>query len=147
MFAYNAIRYLGGGGATEQGPVRPGGTLRIPLPEGVVQAELLCPNGTRTTISPDIGGMAYFGGTEQAGVYRVTYNRNGEEREDRYAVNLEDTWESNIRPRGAAEIARPQITAGQAITTATPEIWRWFIGGALVLVLLEWYIYNRRVMI
>ena len=148
VFAYNALRYLGSGGAAaERGRTRPGGTLRIPLPEGVDSAELIRPDGSRSTIRPDMSGTVYYGGTQETGIYHVTYDRDGEEHEDSYAVNIEDAWESNIRPRGADEIGSTQITAAQAIETSTPEVWRWFIGVALAILLLEWYIYNRRVMI
>jgi hypothetical protein len=148
VFAYNVLRYLGAGGAeAEGGPVRPGETLRIVLPEGTDKAELVRPDGTTLTLQPDVAGVVYFGGTHAAGVYRVRYTHGGEQHEDRYAVNLEDAWESDIRPRTAGDIGSAQVVAGQTIDTATPEIWRWFVGAALALVLLEWYIYNRRVMI
>ncbi|NLG43054.1 MAG: hypothetical protein GX547_07405, partial [Phycisphaerae bacterium] len=45
------------------------------------------------------------------------------------------------------DLGTPQIKAGQAISTSTPEIWRWFVGAALLILVVEWYIYNRRVMI
>jgi hypothetical protein len=147
VFAYNAIRYLGGADAGEQARVQPGDTLRIALPEGVSEAQLTRPDGQRVPIQPDVGGTAYYGGTQQVGIYRATYKRDGQDRTDSYAVNLEDAWESDIRPRGAEDLGSPQIKAGQAISTSTPEIWRWFIGAALLILMLEWYIYNRRVMI
>lgn len=148
VFMYNALRYVGSGGAaTEQEPTRPGGTLRVALPEGVGEARLMRPDGTSVAVKPDLGGTAYYGGTERIGVYRVSYRRGDEDRRDSYAVNLEDAWESDIRPRGAEEIGSTQVTAGRAIQTATPEVWRWFVGAALAIVLLEWWVYNRRVMI
>jgi len=147
VFAYNALRYLGGGGAAEYGPVRPGDTLRVPLPEGVRDARARRPDGTTVPVQADVAGMVYFGGTARVGVYEICYEKGGGEAIDRYAVNLEDAGESNIRPRGATELARPHIKAGQAIESSTPEVWRWFVGVALLIVLLEWYIYNRRVMI
>ncbi|MFH1747246.1 MAG: BatA and WFA domain-containing protein [Planctomycetota bacterium] len=148
VFAYNTLRYLGSGGmAAESGPVRPGDTLRMPLPEGASEAVLRRPNGAQVPITPDSAGVAYYGSTHQVGVYSVTSAIEGGERVDRYAVNLESATESDIRPRGAGEIASEQFIAGQAVETVTPEIWRWFVGAALLIVLLEWYIYNRRVMI
>jgi len=54
----------------------------------------------------------------------------------------------NLTPSTAdQELTRALVKAGQAISTSTPEIWRWFIGAALLILMLEWYIYNRRVMI
>lgn len=144
-FLYNAVRHLGAGDAdVEQARLKPGEALRIPLPPGVAKAKLIRPDGGETPLTADEAGLAYFGGTRHAGVYRV---EPGAEGQDRYAVNLEDDNESNIAPRGGLRIGAQTIAEGEAIRTATPEIWRWFVGAALAIVLLEWYIYNRRVMI
>jgi hypothetical protein len=147
VFAYNAIRFLGGGGVTERERVRPGDTLRVVLPEGVPEARLYAPDGSTATIVPDASGTSFFNGTRRAGVYQVRYRHAGEQRTDYYAVNLTDARESDVRPRGADELGTPGIAAGHAIETATPEIWRWFVGAALLILLFEWYVYNRRVMI
>ncbi len=147
VFAYNAIRYLGGAGVGEQAAVHPGDTVRITLPEGAGAAALTTPGGLSVPIQPDSTGTAYFGGTQQVGIYRLAYSQRDEQQTERYAVNLEDRVESNIAPRSAAQLGSPQIKEGRAISTATPEVWRWFVGAALVIALFEWYIYNRRVMI
>ncbi len=148
VFAYNALRYLGSGGAeVEQGPTRPGDTLRMQLPEGVTQATLTQPDNSSTTVEPDAAGMVYYGGARQVGTYKVSYGSGESAKKDVYAVNLEDPFESDIRPRGAEDLRLTHVTAGKSIETATPEVWRWFVGGALLVALLEWYIYNRRVMI
>lgn len=147
VFLYNAIRYLGGGGAeADNGPTRPGETVRIPLPPQVSEARVVPPaGGASVTVRPDAAGVAYFGDTQQVGVYRVS---DGVPSRDRFAVNLEDPAESDIVPLATLPVIGGQQVQGMAaIRTATPEIWRWFIGAALVLVLLEWWIYNRRVML
>lgn len=148
VFMYNALRYLGAGGAAgDQDAFQPGDTLRIQLPDGVESARLEKPQGPAQVLRPDATGTIYYGGTEHVGIYALRYDAGEREQIQRYAVNLADQWESDIVPRGAADLASPQIVAGQTIETATPEIWRWFIGVGLLLVLVEWYIYNRRVMI
>lgn len=150
VFMHNAIRYLGAGGATaEQGPTRPGEPLLVTLPEGVTEAEFEAPdpNEARLSLKPDAAGMLHYDRTNRAGVYRVRYTRDDRAYEDLYAVNIEDAWESDIRPRGAEALGSPQVTAGQVIETATPEVWRWFVGLALVIALIEWYVYNRRVIV
>ncbi|MBU0638386.1 MAG: BatA and WFA domain-containing protein [Planctomycetes bacterium] len=145
VFAYNALRYLGSGGAlAEEGASRPGDTLRIPLPLGADSTALTRPDGSETTLTADASGLTHFGGTYQVGVYRV---QPGVPERDRFAINLEDEWESDITPRSNLQIGAQQVAEGQAIRVATPEIWRWFIGVALLVALIEWYIYNRRVMI
>ena len=145
IFIYNAIRYLGGGGTeTDQGPTRPGDTLRIPVPADAERVNLVLPDGNKVQRTADAAGVAYFGETDRVGVYRV---EDGIEGRDQYAVNLEDNWESDIRPPETLRTGLTEIKRIQAIKTATPEVWRWFVGVALAFVLLEWWIYNRRVMI
>lgn len=146
VFAYNAIRYLGGGDSeAERGPVRPGDTLRVQVAAGAKEAKLYRPDDTHVTLTPDASGVAYYGGTERAGVYRAEGALAGR---DRFAVNLEDDWESNIAPpAGPLKVDNRPVQEMAAIQTATPEVWRWFVGAALVLVLLEWWVYNRRVMV
>jgi len=145
VFVYNALRYLGSGGATaEQGPTRPGEALRIPLPAGTQEAELTRPDGSKVKLTVEPGQQARYAGTHRVGVYRV---EPGIEGRDRFAVNLEDAAESDIAPRGNLKIGSVPVPQVSGIRTATPEIWRWFVGAALLIVLLEWYIYNRRVMV
>lgn len=145
IFAYNALQYLGSaGGGADASVVHPGDAIRIPLPPGKKNATVKRPDNATANIVANEAGDAHFAGTEQVGVYTVT---PGIEGRDRFAVNLEDDWESNIAPRGNLAIGGDAIKERSAIKTSTPEIWRWFIGAALLVVFLEWYIYNRRVMI
>jgi hypothetical protein len=144
VFAYNALRYLGASGAlADQGPTRPGDTLVVPVKPGAKSAEISRPGGAPQKVTPDDGGMVHFGGTQRVGLYKVT---PGVEGRDTFAVNLEDDWESNITPKSVT-IGSQAVAEGKAIKTANPEVWRWFIGVAFVVLLLEWWIYNRRVMI
>lgn len=145
-FIQNAVLFMGSGGAlAEREPLRPGDPLRIPLPAGTEAARLACPDGTRVTVRAGAGGVARYAGTHQVGVYQVEPGIPGR---DRFAVNLESVDESDIAPRESFPIGgAATIEVGTAIRAATPEIWRWFIGAALLLLFLEWYIYNRRVMI
>ena len=82
-----------------------------------------------------------FTNTNQLGIYTV-------ERDDgtlrSFAVNLLDPNESNIEPRPSIQIGNERLTAGQQ-STPPREMWKWFALAALLLLLLEWYIYNRRV--
>jgi len=55
--------------------------------------------------------------------------------------------ESDIRPRELTTLGGRAVVQGTPIRTATPEVWRWFVGAALVLLMIEWIIYNRRVLI
>jgi hypothetical protein len=145
-FVQNAVLFMGSGGAVaEREPLRPGDPLRIPLPDGAGVAKLARPDGTRVSVRADSSGVARYAATHNVGVYQA---EPGMEGRDRFAVNLESALESDISPRRSFPIGGGgTIELGEMIRTATPEIWRWFIGAALIILLVEWYIYNRRVMI
>jgi hypothetical protein len=144
VFLYNATRFLGGTGITEDDDPRPGDTLRIPFPAGVVEGRVLRPDGQTDTVRVE-GTVGRYGRTDRVGLYRVV---DGVTDRDRFAVNLEDARESRIEPRTDLGFnATVRVEVGETIKTATPEVWRWFVGAALGIALLEWIIYNRRVML
>ncbi|TWT44805.1 hypothetical protein RAS1_12230 [Phycisphaerae bacterium RAS1] len=147
VFMHNATRYLGSGGAEEsQSGVHPGDTLMLTVPAGTQEAKLIRPDAATPRVRVDADGGMRYSDTERVGVYRVEPGVSGR---DRAAVNIEDRRESDIVPPGGVLKlgGGVQVAQAQQIRTSTPEVWRWFIGLALAVVLLEWYIYNRRVMI
>lgn len=145
-FIQNAVLFMGGGGSIESRDThRPGDVLRIPIPADEPNARIQRPDGRRDSLIADRRGYARYADTYRVGVYHVD---PGVPDQNRFAVNLEDALESDIAPRTLFEIGgNATIEVGQSIRNATPEIWRWFVGAALALLLLEWYIYNRRVRI
>jgi Ca-activated chloride channel family protein len=78
--------------------------------------------------------------TEHVGVYKVQWQ--GGQR--RFAVNLLDAEESNIQPRDDILIGDITVRAGQE-RGSVRETWKWVAVAALVLVLLEYAFYHRRV--
>jgi Aerotolerance regulator N-terminal/von Willebrand factor type A domain len=145
VFLYNAIRFLGTGeSGGEENPLRPGDALRITLPAGAKSATVERPDGSKAEVTADASQEARYAGTQQVGLYRVSPGIPGR---DRFALNLEDAGESDIRPRSTFKVGSLDVKPGELIYSATPEVWRWFVGAALMVLLLEWYIYNRRVML
>ena len=73
--------------------------------------------------------------------------RGGQETPYRVAVNLCDRAESDIRPRGALSIriGYVEFAASSVWEPTRREIWRLLLGGTLVVLLLEWYIYSQRI--
>ena len=144
VFVYNLFSYMGaGGGVLDAGPLRPGDPLRIPLPAGVEQTRVQRPDGRSIPVHAT-GGVARYSGTERVGLYTANPAAPGHAR---FAVNLEDAAESDIAPLAELRLGVGQVKLASSIETATPEVWRWFVGAALLIALIEWHIYNRRVMI
>ena len=137
------LRYLGAGAAADQENLRPGAALRIPLPPGVDSTTLTRPDRETVTLKADATGVARYAATDRVGFYTVA---PGVEGADRFAINLEDALESDIAPR-SVELGGVPMTQGELIKTGTPEVWRWFVGAAVLVLLVEWWIYNRRVML
>lgn len=145
LFVDNAIRFLGSGAAfADEGPLRPGSVLRIVGDADQERVELRRPDGELVSIRADLEGVARYHGTNRVGLYQV---ESDTENKQRFAVNLESASESAIRPGADLEIGNVAVAEGGQIETSTPEIWRWFIGAALAIVLFEWWVYNRRVML
>ena len=59
-------------------------------------------------------------------------------------VNLLDPDESDIRPNDEFAIGVGLIETTTEIKPMNRPIWPWLAWGALAVVLLEWYVYNRR---
>jgi len=62
-------------------------------------------------------------------------------------VNLFDPQESDIRPRtdGTISIGQTQIEGTTGPQPVRQHAWRALLLAALAVLLVEWYIYNRRV--
>ena len=76
---------------------------------------------------------------------RLSVHRAGR-RARSFAVNLLDAEESNIEPRPIITIGSDRIEAGKEHGQPR-EMWKWFAVVALALLMLEWYVYNRRIYI
>jgi len=82
-----------------------------------------------------------FADTDQLGVYAINF-----EQRNRYlAVNLLDPDESNIEPLRSVRLGSEEIEQSQQVRRQPRDLWKWLVVPALLFLMLEWYIYNRRV--
>jgi hypothetical protein len=100
--------------------------------------------GGRTIDVPAKSGKATLNDTAEPGVYEV---RSGGKITRQFAVNLFNPTESDIRPDTSPAIKIGDVTiAGDTTWEASRlEIWKYLVATGLVVMLLEWYIYIRRV--
>lgn len=145
VFFYNALRFLtsDGAGSTAE-PVLAGQTATVRAAPAADEAEIIAPGDRRIRVTPNAAGLINFGQTQRAGLYRI---EPGLPEHDRFAVQPAATAEGDIRPRSTLRIGTETVVSGGRIGLSNPEIWRWFVGAALVMLLIEWYIYTRRVAI
>ena len=97
-----------------------------------------------------------FSETSQLGVYQV---HDGQEIVKRFTVNLFDREESDVALRvrqdeedgvqqvDSLSIGYSEVEAQSPALPVRKELWKLLLIGALVVLVVEWYIYNRRVYI
>ena len=150
-FVFNLFEYLGsgaavtkGGGLAKSDNVSPGKPVELDAPEPGARLRVRPPNGKPVDARQVKPGKFSFTGTADLGVYEVLWGR---ERLQRFAVNLFHRDESDIRTdkKPAIKIGYVNVDASTGWETASRQFWKVLLLLALAVLLLEWYIYNRRV--
>ena len=160
LFLYNSIQALGN--------VREGTSEEVKTPGRplILRAETLgkdiqvtAPGGTFTErLARTPQGTFVFNQATTTGLYQARWEPDGRLP---FAVNLFDFRESNLAPRGLVPAGAPESqaesykikigynpVAGSVTTTNMKhDWWKSFACVALGVLLLEWYIYNKRVYI
>jgi hypothetical protein len=153
-FWLNVMEYFAGRmGEAGERVVRAGETVEFTVELSPDRVTVIAPSGERSQVARDRSGLYQFQETEELGVYEVRHN---DQTVHRFAVNLFDRDESDVALRVQAD---PESEDGQlasvrigfedvkAETGWKPmrrETWRWLLLAALAVLVLEWYIYNRR---
>ncbi len=141
LFMGNAVRALGNvkSGSTEEN-VRPSSPKAIQPPGEVKEVRVRTPADVDAKLDRGTRSDFAFGATTDLGVYTATWEKETR----RFAVNLFDATESHIEPRPSVKIGEVTVESGPT-RKQTRELWRWPVAAALIFLLLEWWIYNRRV--
>jgi hypothetical protein len=154
-FWLNALEYLASRGEEqESAAVRPGRPVELNTPAGADRLTVVAPDGRETMVLRTEQDVFQFTGTDKPGLYQV---RQGDSVVERFAVNLFDRAESDVgvRPTQEAEsqtvrpadirIGHIDVAASTDRAPARQETWKVLLACALFVLVLEWYIYNRRV--
>jgi hypothetical protein len=157
VFMGSAINFLGDDAAGTVGRlVQPGSVLSDRLPAGAEDVELKGPDGKTNTLSPAVDGRIVFGPLSTSGVYEVTWKgpRGQSDVEltggrvlRMYASNLLDPEESNAAALEQISLATDVLVARAEAAKADKKLWPWLLLAALLIVMLEWFVYNRKVQI
>jgi hypothetical protein len=154
-FCLNTLEYLAGGSEDSQlASTRPGQPVELRTSGNVPELTVVDPSKKEHAVRRTAQDVFQFQNTSQVGVYDV---KRGDQVFERFAVNLFDRQESDVRVRPTqgdeSSTIKPadikigninvQATLGQ--TPARFEAWKIVLGCALFVLILEWYIYNRRV--
>jgi hypothetical protein len=146
LFFDNVITQLGRYTEYEEAhrPGRPK-LLDVAVPVNVVQVSRREPAGGRSeTIKREGNQELAYAGTDTVGLYEVAWD--GAVRY-RFGVNLFDVNESSIQPREEVRVGVDEVRKTEEPLRKRQELWPWFIGAALSILLLEWFLYNRRIFV
>lgn len=147
IFMQNVIENLSGISAFAAGTdVRPGDlvTIKTDLPLEAIRVR--SPSGTATDLQPQTSRTFVYTQAEQIGVYEVADVKTGKV-DQRISVNLTDSNESNLVVKEDLKLGYSQL---QRVATQVPqrkEFWPYLLLLGLTLLMAEWIIYNRRVLI
>lgn len=142
IFVGNALEWLGSAVATEAQPrYRTGEVLAFyPGERKLDRPVFRDPRGAEHPATPERTGELTFALTEQSGIYEL---RDGGQPIESYPVSLLSPSESEIAPRSEIRFGS-QVIRSQEAAQETRDLWKWFALAALAVILLEWWVYNRR---
>lgn len=142
IFMQNVLDHITlGGAASGAGLVyRPGQPITVRAEATASRLEIDGP--VQASVDVQGGGERTLPTLRQAGVYRVA---GAAAPMQQVAVSVLSDVESDIRPRGELRV-NAEVASGDDGSGAVPrELWPWLVAIALVLLMLEWVVYLRKV--
>jgi len=147
IFMQNVIANLGGASRfTGDQNVKPGDLLKLKRNDGVDRLEIETPDGQKELVEGQKENSFVFSGADRSGIYRVS-NAQTNELQRLVPVNLLDAVESNLNVRETLDLGYSEYKRISTRVPSRKEWWPWLLGLGLVLLIVEWLIYNRRVLI
>lgn len=142
------------GGSPRQ--IAPGDVLTARLPTDADNPVLIPPAGVgldNRSLVPSPDGSVAYGPIRRAGVYGVRWRgsagpadaADGERATRFFAANLLSPSESDVRTLAALDLGSRSVEASGKKATRLREFWPWLVGAALALMMLEWFVFNRKV--
>lgn len=157
VFNAAAMSYLGEDGAPGGSlrSVQPGQTYSDRLPVGTARASLEAPGGTSTALTPATDGRIVYGPIPKTGIYTVKFDgtpgpmdlkTDGGGVARVFTANLFDLAETDVRAAKEVPFASAVATAAERRDAkADRKLWPYLLLAALAVILVEWFIYNRKV--
>lgn len=147
LLVANLVDWLAPGGAgAVPASLAVGEALSLALPPQAGSIQIIAPDGA-VTLLPQEEGRVLFSGTSQTGVYRLSWEQPDGALEVPFAVNLFAPQESSVLPAGSLPLSGSEAQGDvQADGRARQELWRGLALLALVVLVLEWMVYQRAVL-
>ncbi len=151
VFMQNCVRYLAANLATVgRRSVTPGEPVTLPVPGRTREAKVHRPDGETDLVTlpegeDDLGPTTInYARTRRVGTYRIEPGVTGQ---DVFAVNLFNPSESRVEPVETVRIGAESVEAQAATVEVNEPAWPFLLMALLVILLLEWVVYNRRVFV
>lgn len=124
--------------------IRTGESLAIRPPVAATRIRVTKPNGDRRDFDVTSDRFIYAD-TDQLGVYTVQlFDGSRELQSAQFAVNLFDANESDIQPQATVQLGDVAISETVREEVGQREFWGWFAMAAIVILMVEWFIYHQR---
>jgi hypothetical protein len=124
-----------------------GASLPIRPPFEATSVRITLPDSTTRDLPVDRSTLV-FADTAQPGIYRADILANDTVLQSApFAVNLFAPVESHIAPRESITLSGAVITPTQREEVGQQEFWPWAVLLALLVLLIEWYVYQRRIQV
>jgi hypothetical protein len=147
VFVFAAVEHLAGGVTEASAPtVQPGMPMPLMLSNRFKTYTVVDPKGRSETIDRGADGRFLYTKTDEPGVYEVRAE-GLQEPVERFCVNLFSNRESNLKVGLELQTGAESIAATSNTLRSRQELWRWLLLLALVLLMLEWIVFNRRIFI
>ena len=146
VFMQNMLSYLGGvSEQANQAIFQPGQLIQLRLDTPSKKLRMRAPDGSAHDVGRGRSGAFSFTARNNIGVYELT-DDEAPDRKHRIAVNLFDETESNIVPEKELKLdEHVAAVTTKGIQRTRREAWKLLVVLVLLVLLAEWYIYNRRV--
>jgi Ca-activated chloride channel family protein len=150
IFLTNCVRWLtaAGGLGSSQEETPTGGVASLTLPPGGPSVTIERPDGSKTALAaPATGGLVLVDDTKQAGLYHAHLSSG---QSYPFAVNLDSRDESALSAQNPPALNHPGVRA--AVVPLPPshrakdDLWPTLAAVALGLLLLEWFVFHRRIL-
>ncbi|HWE35381.1 MAG TPA: VWA domain-containing protein [Isosphaeraceae bacterium] len=152
LFFLNCLRILGNVRESTGEEIHQPGQPIVLRSESIADTiEVTPPPGNprgRSTLKRTPRGTFVYNDADVPGLYHARWGKGkGQEGGTAFAVNLFDVRESDLAPRDKIQLGYTPVAGTRRTAPARIDYWWRIALAALALVLIEWYIYNRKVYI
>ncbi len=147
VFVYSVVEYLGGCVTESSSPsVQPGWPIGLMLSSRFQDYRVVAPDGKTTDLVRGDESRYTFTKTDEMGIYQV-FAKGVEKPVESFCVNLFSSRESDLTVADSVKMGYEKVAATSSVVQARQETWRWILLAGLLLLVIEWIVFNRRVFI